>query len=148
MLKTKVARVECINGEWVRFDTGTPISGGVVYQEVSASGAPVVDLEKSSKGFMKLIYWIGVATREASDPPDSVPEKPVSAYTDAEIAADPIYLVVQRIIKAARTFGPTSKRPTTLTVEDKGFRYWNTERKAPEYWNGSKWFDAMGTALT
>ena len=147
MLKTRVARVACVAGEWMRLDTGVAASGGVVYQEIDSSGRIVIDSNKQSVGFGQPIYWIGVATREAGDPPDPIPEKPVSAYTDAEIAADPIYLVVQRIIKAARTFGPTSKRPTTLTKEDKGFCYWNAERKAPEYWNGSKWFDAMGIPL-
>lgn len=68
--------------------------------------------------------------------------------TDSQIAADPLFPLVARVVKERRKSGPTSKRPTDLTVDDRGFCYWNTDRKAPEYWHiTGRWFDAMGALL-
>jgi hypothetical protein len=91
-----------------------------------------------------LWYWDADPVAKS---PEILPPAPKD-MTNEQIAADPMFQLIKRAEKALRTTGPASKRPTTLTAEDKGFRYWNTERKAPEYWNGPKWFDAMGTALT
>lgn len=146
MLKTKVTRVECVNGAWSRLDNGSPVSGGVVYQEVNQDGKPVIDVDEQSRGFGKPVYWVGVATREASDPPDPVAPKAIADYTDVEIAADPLFPLIQRVAKALRTFGPTTKRPTGLDTTDKGFMYVDNTLCMTIWWYGTLWRDATGTA--
>lgn len=91
--------------------------------------------------------WFMTARTQAEMDP-RVPIVDVKDLTDAQIAADPLFPLIARVVKERRKSGPTSKRPKDLTVDDRGFCYWNTDRKAPEYWHiTGKWFDAMGTSL-
>ena len=144
-MKIKLTKaVKSVSGGVTRFTpedaskvTGAPCS---LFCEVNGSGDPILD------GSGSAIYWYFTP----DDAPQPAPVPPVAPkdMTDAQIASDPLFPLIARAIKERRKSGPTSKRPKDLTVDDRGFCYWNTDRKAPEYWHiTGKWFDAMGAAL-
>jgi hypothetical protein len=87
----------------------------------------------------RLWYWNAPESQVAAPPPTEYKD-----MTDAQVAADPLFPLIQRATKALRTFGPTSKRPANLDLTDKGFMYVDSTLNTAIWWYGTLWRDSAG----
>ena len=86
-------------------------------------------------------WFMTARTQAEADSP--VPLVEVKDMTDAQVAADPLFPIIQRATKALRMFGPTSKRPI-LDATDKGFMYIDNTLNVTIWWYGTNWRDSAG----